>query len=78
MGRHSVNWDDMVRALEVFKKEQGHCHVPSVWAKDPTLGSWAARQRFLHKLGELPQPCVDRLDQIGFVWDPADKIWHEL
>jgi len=78
MGRHSVNWDDMIRALEAFKKEQGHCHVPTVWEKNPVLGSWAARQRFLHKLGELPQPCVDRLDQIGFVWDPADKIWHEM
>jgi len=78
MARHSMDWDDMVRALEAFKKEQGHCHVPTAWAKNPQLGGWVARQRFRHKIGELPKHYVDRLVEIGFVWAPSDRVWNEF
>lgn len=78
MARQSVDWDDMFRALEAFKNDQGHCHVPANWKKNPQLGRWVAMQRYRHKIGELLRTQVNRLDQIGFVWAPADKVWNEM
>ena len=78
MARRTVDWDNMFRALEAFKKEQGHCHVPVNWEKNAQLGRWVAMQRFRHKIGELQKYYVNRLDQIDFVWAPADKVWNEM
>jgi hypothetical protein len=78
MARQSVNWEDMFRALEAFKKEHGHCHVPANWKLNLQLGRWVAMQRYRHKMGELPKSHVTRLDQAGFVWAPADKVWSEM
>ena len=78
MPRKSLDWEKMFRALEAFKKEQGHCHVPTAWEKNPALGRWVAVQRYRHKIGELQTPYVDRLNRIGFVWAPADRVWDEL
>lgn len=78
MARHTVDWDDMFLALEAFRKEKGHCHVPANWSKNPQLGRWVAMQRYRHKIGELQRHYVDRLDKVGFIWAPADKVWNEL
>jgi len=78
MARQSVDWEMMFRALEAFRKENGHCHVPANWKKNIQLGRWVAMQRYRHKIGELEKPYVTRLDGIGFVWSPADKVWNEL
>lgn len=78
MARQSVDWDDMFRALEAFKKEHGDCHVPANWKKNRQLGRWVAMQRYRHKIGELQKYYVNRLDSIGFVWAPADKVWNEM
>ncbi len=78
MTRHIVDWDDMFRALEAYKKEYGNCHVPANWKKNQQLGRWVAMQRYRHKIGELQKYYVDRLDAIGFIWAPAEKVWHEM
>lgn len=78
MARQSVDWDEMFRALEAFRKENGHCHVPANWRKNLQLGRWVAMQRYRHKIGELQQSYVTRLNKIGFVWAPADKVWGEM
>ena len=78
MARQSVDWDDMFRALEAFRKEHGHCHVPANWEKNIQLGRWVAMQRYRHKIGELQKGYATRLDKIGFIWAPADKVWSEM
>ena len=78
MARQSVDWEGMYRALDAFKKEYGHCRVPANWKKNLQLGRWVAMQRYRHKIGELEQRHVDRLDQAGFIWAPADTVWSEL
>jgi len=78
MARQSVDWDEMFRALEAFKKEHGDCHVPANWEKDQQLGRWVSMQRYRHKIGELQKHYVNRLNQIGFVWAPAEKVWNEM
>jgi hypothetical protein len=78
MARQGMNWEDMFSILEAFKKERGHCHVPANWKLNLQLGRWVAMQRYRHKMGELQKSLVARLDQIGFVWAPADKVWIEM
>jgi len=78
MPRQSLDWEKMFRALEAFKKEQGHCHVPTAWEKNQALGRWVAVQRYRHKIGEVPKHYVDRLNRIGFVWAPADRVWNVM
>lgn len=78
MARKSVDWESMFLALDAFKKENGHCRVPANWKKDPQLGRWVAMQRYRHKIGELEQRLVDRLNQVEFVWAPADTVWCEM
>jgi len=78
MARQTLDWDAMFHALEVFKDEYGHCHVPTHWEKNPQMGRWVAVQRYRRKIGELQEHYVIRLDRIGFVWTPADKVWNEM
>ena len=78
MKRQSVDWDERFHALEAFKEKHGHCQVPTEWEKDPRIGRWVAVQRYRHKLGELQKHFVDRLDQIGFVWNPTDRGWNDM
>ncbi|MEI6562902.1 MAG: helicase associated domain-containing protein [bacterium] len=68
----------MFRALEAFRKEQGHCQVPANWKKNIQLGRWVAMQRYRQKIGELSKAHVSRLTQMGFIWSPADKVWGDM
>ena len=53
MARQSVDWENMFRALEAYRKEHGDCQVPANWKKNVQLGRWVAMQRYRHKIGEL-------------------------
>ena len=78
MARQSVDWENMFRALEAYRKEHGDCQVPANWKKNVQLGRWVAMQRYRHKIGELSKVYLARLTQIGFVWSPADKVWNDM
>lgn len=78
MSRQSLNWDEMYRALEAFRREHGHCNVCANWKKNIQLGRWVAMQRYRRKIGELPARCVERLDKLGFVWSPTDVVWSQM
>ena len=57
--------------LKKFKKEYGHTNVPARYkAKNGyALGGWVSSRRTDKKTGKLSQDKIDRLDQLGFVWD---------
>ena len=56
-------------ALEQFKQREGHCSVPAKHQEDVIkLGAWVSRQRA--KKDTLSPDKVQRLSQIGFIWDP--------
>lgn len=78
MSRQSLNWEEMCRVLDAFRKEHGDCNVCANWAKNPQLGRWVAMQRYRRKIGELPARYVERLDKLGFVWSPTDVVWNEM
>jgi hypothetical protein len=61
-------WDAMFERLLKFKKSQGHCDVPSQWARDLNLATWVSNQRHRNKKGALDPERVKRLNAIGFAW----------
>jgi predicted DNA-binding protein len=70
-------WAEGFRNLELFVKEHGHCKVPVTHktANGFNLGSWVCNQRT--KRDNLPPEDKDRLDALGFVWDPFSDLWAE-
>ena len=78
MSRQSVDWSAMYRALEAFRKENGHCRVQANCRKNPQLGRWVAMQRYRRRIGELASEYVTQLDKLGFVWSPTDIVWNEM
>lgn len=78
MARQGVDWDEMYKALAAFCRREGHCRVPANWKKNPQLGRWVAMQRFRRKLGEVTAKQVERLDKLGFVWSPTDRMWDAM
>ena len=61
-----------------FKKEGGHCNVPARYDKNPLLSSWVTNQRKNYKDKQLIQEDIDRLNELGFIWDPLAAAWEEM
>ena len=71
-----ISWDEMFGKLVLFREKQGHCRVPGGY-EDGKLGKWVSHQRRFAKLGTLSSIRKQRLDQIGFAWDPYETDWEE-
>ena len=72
--RLGVSWDEWLGRLVTFKEREGHCLVPVHHKEgDYKLGGWVNNQR--HTRATLTPERVQRLDEIGFVWDSA--AWEE-
>ena len=69
-------WEDYFAALVRFKEREGHCRVPRRNKEgDSNLGIWVCRQRT--KKDTLSPERLQRLDEIGFDWDPHATAWEE-
>ena len=68
-------WEANFKALCKFKEREGHCcpeakHIES----GLNLGGWAGYQR--SKKSTLLPDQIERLDQLGFSWDPRAEFWE--
>jgi len=70
------SWGQMYSRLLEFKTKHGHCLVPQDYKEIKTLGRWVKEQRFIKATLSLEQ--VRKLDDIGFVWNPHDKMWDDM
>ena len=71
-------WEEGFRSLELFRQREGHCLVPNRYrdpASDFRLGQWVGAQR--NKRNSLSPDRRQRLDTLGFVWDPIVAQWEE-
>lgn len=72
---HDVIWRERHAQLLEYKKNFGHCRVPSYSKKYPQLASWVKCQRRQFKLfweGKRSSMSTERtklLDDIGFTWE---------
>ena len=74
----SAEWEEMFAALTDFKRTHGNCDVPTSWDRNPSLKFWCGTQRAFFKSGQLAQDRVERLERIGFVWEPDASKWEEM
>ena len=69
--------------LVEFKSKHGHCLVPSNYKENPPLAEWVKRQRYQYKLRNLGEhnsmtlERIEKLEQLGFVWNSHDQLWEE-
>jgi hypothetical protein len=63
-------WEEGFRALQEFKKREGHCRVPAKGNNQVSLklGAWVYQQRQKLKLNRLSIDHKKRLNALGFVW----------
>ena len=76
-------WDHGFQELQAYKAEHGNVLVPQRHPCGLNLGQWVQSQRSAKRRGTLSQERVDRLDQLGLVWDvvvrtPWDQGVQEL
>src|SRR5262245_53176109 len=74
--RVGVSWDEMFGRLLLFRGTHGHCRVPITY-KDKKLAKWVQHQRSFATKGILSTVRKQRLDDIGFDWDPFETDWAE-
>lgn len=69
-------WDEGYRKLIAYKEREGHSNVPFKHTEDNfNLGKWASRQRSLKE--KLLKERVDKLNELGFIWDYSDYEWEK-
>jgi hypothetical protein len=76
-----LSFDDRMKDLQAFKKEQGHCNVPH--KKYQSLGKWCSKTRYTYKImkhGQTPKGIcklsdakIQRLEAVGFKWNIHEK-----
>jgi hypothetical protein len=77
---HDTNWENGFAALQIFEEREKHCRVPSGHTEgDYSLGNWVTAQRTFKDA--MPSYRRQRLDELGFVWDPVATLntenWEE-
>jgi hypothetical protein len=72
----SLAWEEGFSKLLQFKDREGHCKVPPKHKEDGyKLGEWVSRQRSGKRAPSAERR--QRLDGLGFVWDPITEFWEE-
>jgi hypothetical protein len=70
-------WMDIYLTLVAYKKKHKSTNVPRYGAY-PRLGKWVSKQRQFYNNKTLSIERINRLELIGFVWDPYDAQWMEM
>lgn len=71
-----IRFEEAVDLLLRYKEEFGTMNIPKRKEYgDYKLGIWANQMRSKHKQGILPKEQIDRLNKIGFDWDPLKTKW---
>ena len=72
LGKLTTGWSHRYLGLVEFYNEYMHCNVEYLdirFKEHNDLLKWLKRQRVLHKKGKLPADRVQRLNDIGMIWD---------
>ncbi|MEN8135919.1 MAG: Helicase associated domain protein [Thermodesulfobacteriota bacterium] len=74
---HWEEWEEMFKQLSLFIEEHEHSSVSKVDPKTKKLGYWVTDQRIKKKSGLLSKEQLDRLEEIGFDWEPVKNRWEK-
>ena len=75
MGSKREDWEAGFNALKKFIKEHGHCRLGNTVIDGVKLANWAVVQR--RNKPKLNPNDIERLDRIGFSWDPKKENWED-
>jgi superfamily II DNA or RNA helicase len=77
LGMDLNSFDRGFKMLVDYKEEYGHCIVPSDYKNNSEylLGSWCNNNRNAHNIKALSQEKIERLNELGFVWNKFDHFW---
>ncbi len=72
-------WNERFEELMAFQKKEGHCRVSKNTRNiSQSFGRWVDKQRGERKRGNLHKDKIERLDDLGFVWDLHEAFWNEM
>ena len=74
--RLGSTWDERYGELKAFWELYGHCNVPKRWSENRKLTIWVKSQRVLRRKGQLSKVRIQRLEDMGFVWDLSPPAWE--
>jgi predicted helicase len=68
------NWERHFVALKLFKKENGHCDVPTKYeVSGLKLGDWITQNR---RPERMTPERKERLEALGFIWSSQEANWE--
>lgn len=70
-------WEEMYEQLRKYKEENGNCDVPKNYAKNIRLARWIVSQRGKYNKDKLTSERIQKLDKIGYAWDPFTRNWDK-
>jgi hypothetical protein len=70
-----AQWSEYFEQLIQYKKEHGDTLVPQDYGDNPSLGKWVATQRTNYNANTLYSERIEKLNEVGFVWDPHEAQW---
>ena len=70
-------WERNYQILRDFHSIYGNCHVPRNF-KNKKLALWVNVQRRVYSKGRLPIERIQKLEVLGFVWNPNENDWLEM
>jgi superfamily II DNA or RNA helicase len=73
----AAQWDEKYLQLQAFHSKHQHCRIPSNYPNSG-LNYWIAKQRKTHREGNLSTTQIDRLNALGFEWNPFEESFEEL
>lgn len=69
-------FEEKIQELLEYKAEYGDLLVPRRYEKNPKLANWVHRVRSPRDKAVLSEYKLNRLNEIGFVWDVEDYNWN--
>ncbi len=69
-------WDERFGELVKFKEVHGHCDVPDKDKQNKSLAIWVGSQRIKNRNKKLTIVQFNKLDLLGFDWDPDNTHWE--
>ncbi len=78
----TATWDMYYASAKQYYKENGNLEVPARYITEEgyALGSWLNNQKAIRKgtiVGKLTKDQIQKLDDIGMIWDSLDYFWEQ-
>ena len=78
----TATWEMYYASAKQYYQENGNLEVPARYITEEgyALGSWLNNQKAIRKgtiVGKLTENQIQKLDDIGMIWDSLDYFWEQ-